>query len=71
MDADFSRQSITQFMENSWIDNVSLKGLDQVVKAIADGTRLVHEQVQSAALADVLGGTGDINKSPGHRPNGV
>ena len=61
MDADFSRQSITQFMENSWIDNVSLKGLDQVVKAIADGTRLVHEQVQSAALADVLGGTGDIN----------
>lgn len=61
MDADFSRQSITQFMENSWIDNVSLKGLDQVVKAIADGTRLVHEQVQSAALADVLGGTGDVN----------
>ena len=61
MDAAYSRQSITQFMENSWTDNVSLVGLDQVVKAIADGTRLVHEQVQSAALTDVLGETGDIN----------
>lgn len=61
MDADFCQQSITQFMENSWVADGSLKGLEQVVKAIADGTRLVHEQVQSAALADVLGGTGDIN----------
>ena len=61
MDAAYSRQSITQFMENSWTDNASLVGLDQVVKAIADGTRLVHEQVQSAALTDVLGETGDIN----------
>jgi fructose-1,6-bisphosphatase I len=61
MDAAYSRQSITQFMENSWTDNASLVGLDQVVKAIADGTRLVHEQVQSAALTDVLGETGDVN----------
>ena len=32
-----------------------------MVAAIAEGTRLVQEKVQAAAIADVLGTTGDVN----------
>ena len=56
-----NRQSITEFMESSWSGDAELEGLDAVIQAIADGTRMVHEQVQAAALADVLGATGETN----------
>ena len=48
-------------MDSSWSGDAELHGLHRVVKAIADGTRRVHDQVQAAALADVLGATGETN----------
>ena len=48
-------------MESSWRGDASLEGLEAVIGAIAEGTRRVHDQVQAAALADVLGTTGDMN----------
>lgn len=38
-----------------------LDGLDAVISAIAEGSAHVHSQVQAAALADVLGTTGETN----------
>jgi fructose-1,6-bisphosphatase I len=56
-----SRKSITEFMDSSWGGDADLEGLHTVVAAIADGTRRVHDKVQAAALADVLGATGETN----------
>ena len=39
----------------------ALDGLDAVISAMAEGSAHVHSQVQSAALADVLGTTGETN----------
>ncbi len=54
-------RSLSEFTEASWAGIGSLEGLDAVVGAIADGARMVQEQVQAAALAGVLGATGETN----------
>ncbi len=56
-----SRQTLTQYVDSAWGDDPSYEGLGAVVTAIAEGTRLVQEKVQAAAIADVLGTTGDVN----------
>ena len=56
-----NRQSLAEFMAAAWGGNNSLEGLDSVIGAIADGARQVHGQVQEAAIADWLGGTGETN----------
>ena len=54
-------RSLGELMEASWGRSDSLQGLDAVVGAIAEGARMVQEQVQAAALAGVLGATGETN----------
>ena len=54
-------RSLGDFMEASWAGSDSLRGLDAVVGAIAGGARMVQRQVQAAALAGVLGATGETN----------
>ena len=56
-----SRQTLTEYVDSAWGDDPAYEGLAQVVAAIADGTRLVQAKVQAAAIADVLGTTGDVN----------
>ncbi len=56
-----SRQTLTEYVDSAWGDHPVYEGLAQVVAAIADGTRLVQAKVQAAAIADVLGTTGDVN----------
>ena len=56
-----SRQTLTDYVDSAWGDNPAYEGLDEVVTAIAEGTRLVQGKVQAAAIADVLGTTGDVN----------
>ena len=56
-----SRQTLTDYVDSAWGDDPAYEGLGSVVSAIADGTRIVQEKVQAAAIADVLGTTGDIN----------
>ena len=55
------RLSLSEFMKTSWSRDDSLAGLDAVIDAIAEGARLVQEQVQAAAVADMLGATGETN----------
>ena len=55
------RKSLHKFMDSAWSDKRSLSGLDSVIDSIAEGVRRVQRKVQSAALADVLGSTGEIN----------
>ena len=54
-------RSLGEFMEASSARSDSLVRLDAVVGAIADGARMVQKQVQAAALAGVLGATGETN----------
>ena len=56
-----SRQTLTDYVDSAWGGDPTYEGLAQVVAAIAEGTRIVQEKVQAAAIADVLGTTGDIN----------
>ena len=56
-----SRQTLTDYVDSAWGDDPAYEGLGDVIAAIADGTRLVQEKVQAAAIADVLGTTGDVN----------
>ena len=55
------RLSLSEFMKTSWSRDDSLAGLDAVIDAIAEGARLVQEQVQAAAVGDMLGATGETN----------
>ena len=55
------RWSLSEFMKSSWCRDDSLAGLDAVIGAIAEGARLVQEQVQAAAIGDMLGATGETN----------
>ena len=55
------RQTLSQFMDSSWDRDEALGGLEAVVAAIGEGAWQVHQQIQAAALADVLGTTGDTN----------
>ena len=61
MNSPAKRQSLREFMDSAWGGEASLDGLDAVVGAIAEGARRVHEQVEAASLAGVLGATGEIN----------
>ena len=61
MNSPAKRQSLREFMDSAWGGEASLDGLDAVVGAIAEGARRVHEQVEAASLAGVLGETGEIN----------
>ena len=56
-----SRQTLTDYVDSAWGDDPTYEGLGAVVIAIAEGTRLVQAKVQAAAIADVLGTTGDVN----------
>ena len=56
-----TRQTLTDYVDSAWGDDPAYGGLHAVVAAIAEGTRLVQEKVQAAAIADVLGTTGDVN----------
>lgn len=54
-------QTLDEFMSLAWIGDAEYHGLDDVIRAIAEGTRQVQNQVQAAGLTDILGATGDIN----------
>ena len=61
MSGTVKRTTLQQYVDSNW-ENVSRNnGLGSVVMAIADGAAKVQEQVQQAALADVLGATGETN----------
>ena len=55
------RRTLTEYAESAWAGDPALEGLGSVVEAIAEGTRRVQAQIQAAAIADVLGTTGDVN----------
>ena len=55
------RTTLTDYVDSAWAGDSNLEGLGSVIRAIADGTRRVQAQVQAAAIADVLGTTGDVN----------
>ena len=55
------RATLADYVDSTWAGDSTLEGLGSVVKAIAEGTRRVQAQVQAAAIADVLGTTGDVN----------
>jgi len=54
-------QNLHQFMDSALGGKSPLSGLDSVIESIAEGARQVQRKVQSAALADALGSTGEIN----------
>jgi fructose-1,6-bisphosphatase I len=55
------RQTLSEYLTSAWKGSQEYDGLEAVVSAIANGGEQVHQKVQQAALADVLGGTGEIN----------
>ena len=56
-----SRPTLADYSYATWAGNPACQGLGGLVTAIAEGTKLVQEKVQAAAIADVLGTTGDVN----------
>ena len=57
----YDENSIGEFLNSSLGNSSKYSGLTQVISSIAEGAVRVNEQVQQAALADVLGTTGDTN----------
>ncbi|MFB3091990.1 MAG: class 1 fructose-bisphosphatase [Dehalococcoidia bacterium] len=55
------RQTLNEFVTSAFNGDARYDGLDAVISAIAEGARQVHQQVDAAALADVLGATGETN----------
>ena len=55
------RQTLKAYMDSAWEGSDQYAGLDSVISAIAEGSRQVNQKVQAAALADILGTTGEIN----------
>ena len=55
------RTTLQEYVASEWRDKGLYEGLGAVIMAIADGSCRVQRQVQQAALADVLGVTGEIN----------
>lgn len=55
------RPTLKEFLSTAWSGDAQLEGLDAVVMAIAEGSRIIQEQVQLAALGGALGVTGDTN----------
>lgn len=56
-----SRPTLTEYVGSARGGVPTYEALGSVIAAIADGTRRVQEKVRSAATADVLGTTGDVN----------
>ncbi|MCH8063233.1 MAG: fructose-1,6-bisphosphatase [Chloroflexi bacterium] len=54
-------ETLADFAVSTWGNNKDYDGLDAVIMALAEGARLVQSKVEAAALAGVLGSTGDIN----------
>jgi fructose-1,6-bisphosphatase I len=54
-------RSLDEYVRSAWAGDDTLRGLDAVMTAIADGAGQVQLLVQAAGLADVLGTTGEIN----------
>ena len=54
------RQTLADYLAG-WTASRLHDGLDAVILAIADGAAQIHQKVQAAALADVLGATGEVN----------
>ena len=57
----YDRNSVSEFLNASLGKSSRYSGLAHVIQSIAQGAVRVNEQVQQAALADVLGTTGDTN----------
>jgi len=55
------RTTLQEYVISECRDKDDNQGLEAVVMAIAEGSRRVQQQVQQAALADVLGVTGETN----------
>ena len=55
------RITLQEYVTSEWQDQSRNYGLGAVIMAIAEGSRRVQQQVQQAALADVLGTTGEVN----------
>jgi len=53
--------TLDEFLASAWGRDPGYEGLKVVVRAIAQGARQVRDRIQDAALADLLGDTGDIN----------
>ena len=55
------RTTLREYVASEWRDKGKFDGLGEVIMAIADGSCQVEQQVRQAALADVLGATGEVN----------
>ena len=55
------RQTLNEFVTSAFSGDAQYDGLDAVISAIGEGARQVHQQVEAAALAGVLGVTGKTN----------
>ncbi|MBC8280401.1 MAG: fructose-1,6-bisphosphatase [Chloroflexi bacterium] len=55
------RITLQEYVTSEWQDKGQNQGLGAVIMAIAEGSRQVQDQVQQAALADVLGPNGETN----------
>ena len=56
-----SHMTLNEYAASAWSGDKEYDGLDAVIMALADGAQQVQAKVQSAALADVLGATGEVN----------
>ena len=61
MSATRQRITLQEYLTSEWQGTVQSDGLGAVIMAIANGCIRVQQQVQRAALAAVLGSTGDTN----------
>ena len=61
MSAIGQRTTLQEYLTSEWQGTVQSDGLSAVIMAIADGCSQVQQQVRQAALADVLGTTGETN----------
>ena len=57
------RSTLQEYVNSEWRGNGQNDGLGAVIMAIAEGSCRVQQQVQQAALGDVLGSTGEENVS--------
>ena len=56
-----SHVTLNDYIASAWSGDGEYDGLDAVMGAIANGALQVQQKVQAAALADMLGTTGDVN----------
>ena len=54
-------ENLADFAVSTWGNSRDYDGLDAVIMALAEGARHVQSKVEAAALAGVLGTTGEIN----------